>query len=273
MLRRQARLGLQGTQPQASLYADAGRSAAQELRLRRVHDVQRAMPAQLRRPSRVLGPHLPYMPAWHQHLARVQHPMAPSGPRKPRTTRGPADFIPAGRAYRAAPDEYAYVHFPVSANTQGNGTERSCWYGNDYIILARVKRTLAAVSNRSANQWFTGEGKPWVSDDSRAEKIFEYHHMFGAPHTFYNAPIKVHPPELWVGEQSHQDAEVGDSWCRQDRGPQLPCPVSHPVTRSVSPQTTLRFHLLVPAPRLSLLQCAAGTLAALGPPARTTRRR
>jgi hypothetical protein len=35
-------------------------------------------------------------------------------------------------------------------HTQGNGTERSCWYGNDYLLLARVKRTLSAVRNRSA---------------------------------------------------------------------------------------------------------------------------
>ena len=98
-------------------------------------------------------------------------------------------FISAGKAYASAPDDYAYVHFPVSANvevrkreccfsfscekrwmitktrsgqtkgkvvlnkgdhTQGNGTERSCWYGNDYLLLARVKRTLSAVRNRSA---------------------------------------------------------------------------------------------------------------------------
>ena len=40
-------------------------------------------------------------------------------------------FIPAGQAYKAAPDEYAYVHFPVSGNAAGIGTERSCWYGYD----------------------------------------------------------------------------------------------------------------------------------------------
>ena len=98
-------------------------------------------------------------------------------------------FIPAGKAYSSAPDEYAYVHFPVSANSDGNGTERSCWYGNDYLLLARVKRTRSAVTNRSAYEWWAGESK-WVVDDSQAAKHFEYHHMIGAPHTFYNAALK-----------------------------------------------------------------------------------
>ena len=99
-------------------------------------------------------------------------------------------FIPAGQAYKAAPDEYAYVHFPVSGNAAGNGTERSCWYGNDYILLARVKRTLAAVTNRSAYEWWAGDGQPWTTDDTKAAKVFEYHHMIGSPHSFFNAPLK-----------------------------------------------------------------------------------
>ena len=39
-------------------------------------------------------------------------------------------------------------------------------------------------------EWWTGAGKPWVADDSKAAKHFEYHHMIGAPHTFYNAGLK-----------------------------------------------------------------------------------
>lgn len=96
-------------------------------------------------------------------------------------------FIQAGRAYDKAPDEYAYIHFPVS---YANGTERSCWYGNDFLLLGRVKRTLAAVTNRSAYEFWMGEGQAWSADDTAATHIFDYHHMIGAPHSFYNPPLK-----------------------------------------------------------------------------------
>ena len=151
------------------------------------------------------------------------------------------EFVAALCAFLARlalpPDEWAYVHFPISANAGGNGTERSCWYGNDYLLLARVRRTLAAVTNRSAyqataarklcvlsgfsnfdfqlrfwtltalshrrsicsctfltisicvcGQWWTG-GNAWAADESRAARHFEYEHMIGSPHTFYNAAL------------------------------------------------------------------------------------
>ena len=54
---------------------------------------------------------------------------------------------------------------------------------------AHSKRLICHVP-RSRYEWWTGAGKPWVADDSRAAKYFEYHHMIGAPHTFYNAGLK-----------------------------------------------------------------------------------
>ena len=114
-------------------------------------------------------------------------------------------FIGAGRAYHAAPDEYAYVHFPVSA---GNGTERSCWYGNDFIILARVRRDLASLTDLSNYEFWAGgtdsdgggggsgdgrgppPGGTWSRESGAAKPVFEYHHMIGAPHTFYNPGLK-----------------------------------------------------------------------------------
>ena len=48
----------------------------------------------------------------------------------------------------------------------------------------------AARGRGARYEWWTGAGKPWVADDSRAAKHFEYHHMIGAPHTFYNAGLK-----------------------------------------------------------------------------------
>merc|ERR1712203_1223992 len=77
------------------------------------------------------------------------------------------------------------IHVPVSL---GNRTERSCWYGNDYVLLGRVKRTLEDITNRSAYEFWTGEGSAWSSNDLEAKPVFEYYHMIGAPHTFYNAP-------------------------------------------------------------------------------------
>jgi hypothetical protein len=189
----QARLCLRSSQPQARIHADAGRSAGPNIRVHPMHDE---------------GPCL--------HTS--DDPLACSDPTYPACQRGiktwlvsSSDghlwrressydmwtgrltapmFIPAGQAYRAAPDDYAYVHFPVSSNSRGNGTERSCWYGNDYLLLARVKRTLAAVSNTSSYEWWAGEGQPWTKHDSQAATIFKYRHMIGAPHTFYNAAIK-----------------------------------------------------------------------------------
>ena len=118
-------------------------------------------------------------------------------------------FIPAGQAYKAAPDEYAYVHFPVSGNAAGNGTERSCWYGNDYILLARVKRTLAAVTNRSAYEWWAGDGQPWTTDDTKAAKVFEYHHMIGSPHTLRNENFTFICPLAPATTSSHTASSLG----------------------------------------------------------------
>ena len=59
-------------------------------------------------------------------------------------------FIQAGRAMGKAPDNYLYAHFPASADLN-----RSCMYGNDYIILGRVPR--AQLLDRKAYEfWSSG---------------------------------------------------------------------------------------------------------------------
>ena len=122
--------------------------------------------------------------------------------------------------------EYLFVHFPAAAQP-----DTAYWDGNDFILLGRVKADQ--LLNRSAYEFFSGarhgsqpegsgeEEQGWTNDARRAVPVFEYQHMTGQDHTFYNAGLKryilpnygfvnpkTHKPVAWHGLQQDQKASV-----------------------------------------------------------------
>ena len=98
-------------------------------------------------------------------------------------------FIGAGRGLGAAPDEYIYVHFPAAADPD---PATAYWDANDLILLGRVRPR--DILRRAAYEFWTGAGAGavgnWSPDAGLAVPVFEYEHLVGQDHTFYNPGLQ-----------------------------------------------------------------------------------
>lgn len=102
-------------------------------------------------------------------------------------------FIQAGRGHAAAPDGYVYIHFPAA-----HDPDTAYWDSNDFILLGRVRP--ANILDRSSYEFWTGSttatginngrSGAWSSDAADAAPHFQYKHMTGQVHTFYNVGLQ-----------------------------------------------------------------------------------